>query len=414
MRNINSRDNLIRCDVLVVGAGPAGSGAAIGAAKKGLKTVIIDKKKSIGSPVECGECLDPSLLSKYKIRIDPTIITAKQKGTIFWLNKKIRIENFSPEWISISIDRQRLDKFLAYEAARKGADILVGAELIDVELNDDVIINATIKTDRNEIFIEPKIVIAADGTFSTVGQFQNRKKLTKWDIGRTVSYEMTNVKLKEKNAIQMFLDDIAQDGYGYIIPKSKDSANVGIGRLGIDEHPWEHLDIFLETHPIVSTQVKDAGIIQIKTGETPLTGPSLELQRGNVLYVGDTAGQNLAHVGEGAIPSHICGRIAGQVAARSIGDISLLSEYHQEIEKKIGPLLNECALIRDTIIDIWTSKLHLNKKILLGGLVMSEVVLVKDEKFIKKLLHLEEDDIITEVSSYLKENNRVDFIKIIQ
>ncbi|MEM0493600.1 MAG: FAD-dependent oxidoreductase, partial [Candidatus Thermoplasmatota archaeon] len=45
----------IKCDVLVVGAGPAGCAAARSAAKNGAKTIFIDKKKEVGVPVLCGE-----------------------------------------------------------------------------------------------------------------------------------------------------------------------------------------------------------------------------------------------------------------------------------------------------------------------------------------------------------------------
>lgn len=43
-----------RIDIVVVGAGPAGSTAAEAAAKKGFDVVLIDRKREIGSPVQCG------------------------------------------------------------------------------------------------------------------------------------------------------------------------------------------------------------------------------------------------------------------------------------------------------------------------------------------------------------------------
>src|SRR5438046_6342078 len=42
-------------DVLVVGSGPAGGTAARYAARRGLKVLLVDKRKEIGVPVQCGE-----------------------------------------------------------------------------------------------------------------------------------------------------------------------------------------------------------------------------------------------------------------------------------------------------------------------------------------------------------------------
>jgi digeranylgeranylglycerophospholipid reductase len=44
-------------DVVVVGAGPAGSTTALYAAKNDLEVLILEKKKEIGYPVQCGEFL---------------------------------------------------------------------------------------------------------------------------------------------------------------------------------------------------------------------------------------------------------------------------------------------------------------------------------------------------------------------
>lgn len=365
-----------KCDVLVVGAGPAGSGAALAAAQNGATTILIDKKSVIGSPVECGECISVSLLKKYNIKFDPHIVQAHHDGTVFCINKKINVINTSPIWKSISVDRHLFDNFLAKNAANAGANLFVGAELIDVEMNDDNIILAIVKTHRREIFIEPKVVVAADGTFSTVGKFHKRKKLHTWEVGRTVSYEMVNLKLKYTDKVQLFFDDLTGVGYGYIIPKSKTSANVGLGRLGVDEHPWEHLEALLELHPILKPQLECAGILEIKTGETPITGPRLELVKGNVLYAGDAAGQNLAHVGEGAVPSHICGKLAGEVAAKAAkeNNLSILNEYPKKISRTIGPLLENCAKIRDSVVKILASDMPTENKFLIGGLLISEVI----------------------------------------
>lgn len=403
---IGKQSPTVKCDVLVVGCGPGGSGAAYCAAKRGLKTIVIDKKKTIGSPIECGECIDPSLLVDYGIKISQDIINAKQDGTIFVINNEIQIDNHSKVWKSLTIDRQRLDKYFAYNAARAGAMMIVGAEAIDGDIVDGRITKVRVKTERQNFFIEPKVVVAADGTFSTIAKLQNRPKLHRMDIGMTVSYEMTNMNLKYNDRIQMFFDDICRYGYGYIIPKSKDSANVGIGMMGLDKHPWKHLDHLIETHPIVNPQVRNSGIVEIKKGETPILGQKLKLVNGNALYVGDAVAQNLSHVGEGALPSHICGRIAGEIVTEHLKNNVSLSEYPIRISKTIGTLFNECDQIRDFAVDVWTSDLNLKFKNLLGGLLISEAIPPHEKELLYSLDRLSHKEVINVVSNYLKKTGR--------
>lgn len=328
------------------------------------------------------------------------------------INNKILIDNHSKVWKSLTIDRQRLDKYLAYNASRAGATILVGSEATDGDMIDGKINKLFVKTDKKILIIEPKVIVAADGTFSTIAKLQNRPKLNKLDIGMTVSYEMTNVNLKYTDRIQMFFDDICRFGYGYIIPKSKDSANVGIGMIGVEKHPWKHLQYLLDTHPIVNPQIKYSGVIEIKKGETPILGQKLKLVKGNVLYVGDAAAQNLSHVGEGAIPSHICGRIAGQVVAEHINKDMSLNEYSVRISETIGMLFNECEQIRDLVFNIWTSDLHLEFKNLLSGLLISEVIPPHEKELLYSLEGLPPKEIINVVSKYLIKTKRNKLISV--
>ena len=57
------------CDVLVVGSGPAGSGAGRAAALSGARTIVIDRKREIGTPVQCGEVIGRSVLAMTDIKI---------------------------------------------------------------------------------------------------------------------------------------------------------------------------------------------------------------------------------------------------------------------------------------------------------------------------------------------------------
>lgn len=66
-------------DIIVVGAGPAGSITAKTAAKKGLSVLLIEKRQEIGDPVRCAEGISKIALKKH-IEPDPRWICADMKG----------------------------------------------------------------------------------------------------------------------------------------------------------------------------------------------------------------------------------------------------------------------------------------------------------------------------------------------
>ena len=54
-------------DILVVGAGPAGSSVALEAAKNGADVLLVEKKKNVGVPVQCAEYIPKLLLNEINI-----------------------------------------------------------------------------------------------------------------------------------------------------------------------------------------------------------------------------------------------------------------------------------------------------------------------------------------------------------
>ena len=394
----------LKCDILVVGAGPGGSGAAKAAAENGAKTICIDKKPVIGLPVECGEAVGQSLAKDFNINIAPEAISMKHEGTVFYANQNIKIDNCLDIWKSMSVNRHLLDKSFANDAVQSGAKLMVNAEFIDATLDDKNVISVKVMHRNNEIIIEPKVVIAADGVNSKMAELLGRRAYKDVEIGKVAGYEMVNVNLAEPNKIQMFFEDMCGMGYGYIIPKSKNSANVGLGSLGLKQTPWDVFDEFLEEHPIVAPQVKEASIIEVKAGQAPISGPIISPVIGNTLFVGDAAGQNLSHVGEGAVPSQICGRIAGSVAAKAIktNDNSHLQNYPITIKNTIGPLFDHCDRIREKIIETWTSELPPEKRYLIGTILVSEIIPPESTDIYNNFERNDNNKIFDEVSNFLK------------
>ena len=120
---------MIETDVLVIGAGPAGSTAARFAALGGADVILMDKKSEIGAPKRCAEGISIKGLEKVGIEPNPRWITkeidgvrlSSPNGTDVWLTTE---EVQLPESGYI-VERKIFDKYLAMDAARAGAKIRI-------------------------------------------------------------------------------------------------------------------------------------------------------------------------------------------------------------------------------------------------------------------------------------------------
>jgi len=113
---------LIETDVLVIGAGPAGSSTAKHAALNGADVIVIDKKSEIGAPKRCAEGVSKEGLKKLKIEPSTRWVTKElsgvrliaPNGTGVWLNEeKVKL----PE-AGYILERKVFDKHMAMDAAR--------------------------------------------------------------------------------------------------------------------------------------------------------------------------------------------------------------------------------------------------------------------------------------------------------
>ncbi|GBE18893.1 ribulose-1,5-biphosphate synthetase [archaeon BMS3Abin16] len=322
----------IECDVLVVGAGPAGSSAAWAAAKGGAKTIFIDKKKEVGVPVQCAEGIGSYLISHLPFKMPKDQLLWKIDGISFNVDD-ITIERKGGMWSGYAINREKFDKWLADNAVKAGAKLLLDTELIDVETREGYHVSTVrVKTNNVETEIKPKVVIAADGVDSTVLNLLGFEvDLEK--TGYVYSFELSGVKVNS-NLDYMFFGDFAPGGYGYIFPLSNNRANVGVAALFKKDSIKEFYDNFLELPEVNNLLGGENLIIKEKEGLVPFLPQTEKWHYGNILFVGDAANQNLKPFVEGFLPGILCGDIAGQSAAEYAVHGKGLESYVKTIEEK--------------------------------------------------------------------------------
>src|SRR5512135_99315 len=158
-------------DVVVVGAGPAGSIAARTIAQAGHSVLLVEKRQEIGAPVRCAEGFSRSWLEKI-VPIDPKWICAQIHGYRFHAPDGTAI-TIEPDDTGYVLERKIFDRDLANMAAQAGAHVVAKTAARDVLCAEQGgIVGVQLDMPSNNAFsVRSKIVIGADGVEAQVGRW---------------------------------------------------------------------------------------------------------------------------------------------------------------------------------------------------------------------------------------------------
>jgi geranylgeranyl reductase family protein len=287
----------MKVDVLVVGAGPAGSSAAMQLARGGACVVLADKAR-FPRDKPCGGGLTGRALKR--IPVDPAPVVERDVDRFeLRLRYGSRFARTHTEPLIRMTQRRRLDAFLADHAAAAGADFRDGARVDVLEL-DDVGVTARVGADT----VRADVLVGADGANGVVARVAGVGEA----IVRGVALE-GNVPLDalagdlERTAVIELA--VLPGGYGWVFPKG-DHANLGVGGWG-SEGPRlrHHLGRLAVAHGLTLDAL------------TGLRGHRLPMRRlgtpagaGRVLLVGDAAGLVDPLSGDGMYEAFVSARLA--------------------------------------------------------------------------------------------------------
>lgn len=302
-------------DIIVVGAGPAGSMAARYAAEQGVSVLMLEKDRDVGYPVRCGEAIS-------KVRLEE-FITPDDK----WIAAKISKFSFNaPDGSEVIIEfgeagyvleRRLFDYELARTAAEAGAEIKTRAYVNGLLFDSDGKVSGV----KYEYCGEPKevnskIVIAADGVESRVGRWAGLKTHIDFrDMESAVQITAANIPVNQNTLYFYFGKDVAPNGYFWIFPKGNNKANIGLGVSGLigkKKSAQSFLDEFMNKH------YPDAPVLTKIAGGVPCSITLDKISAPGIMLVGDAARQVNPLSGGGIASGMIGGSIAGRIAAEAI------------------------------------------------------------------------------------------------
>lgn len=329
-------------DVIVVGAGPAGSMAAKYAAKNGARTLLLEEHGQVGSPVSCTGHISKRALEECELD-DVGFINKKIRGAFVYAPDNKSVEIDGRRTMTYVVERKLMDRQMAKNAVSAGAEIRISTRAERLKRIPGGI-SLEIAGPEGVESVSSSTVIGADGVKSKIARAAGLGSLPHICSGIQVE---ANYEPRDPEFVEMFSGHRYAPGYfAWAVPTSGDCCRIG---LIADQKGHEHLNRLLTEHEIVSKKARSA--VDMVVGGIPVgTLPCTVTD--SVLIAGDAAGQ-VKPVSYGGIYTGVrCAKIAGEVAAKAAldGDVSgkRLSEYERRWRSDIGFELKVGMIFRNT------------------------------------------------------------------
>ena len=287
-------------DVLVVGAGPAGSAAAAWAARAGAEVVMVDAA-TFPRDKTCGDGLTPRAIGELQ-----------RLGLEDWLrahtvNRGLRAHGFGqtlllpwpggslPDWGS-AVARTELDDHLRTTAIKSGAVAVDGHRAVDVRMSGARVEAVVLRTPNGPVEIRCRRLVVADGVRSPLGKALGREwhRETVYGVaGRSyVASGMSDDPWISSHLELRGRDGGILSGYGWIFPLGTGEVNLGVGTLATAKRP---ADVAIK--PLMAYYAEERREDFQLSGDLRLPTSALLPMGGAVSNV---AGRNWALIGDAA------------------------------------------------------------------------------------------------------------------
>lgn len=323
-------------DVIVVGAGPAGSQAARFSALKGAKTLLLDRDPIVGTPVRCGEAISLSVVERF-IPVQERWIARRVFGAVLVApnGKEVTIESKSAP--ALILERNLFDRYLGELAADAGSDVLTRANVDGLLKDGNRVAGVTFERFGKRYNVSAKVVIGADGVESRVGRWAGFKtQLRAADLESAYQMYLSGIDYDERYGYLYFGGEMAPGGYVWIFPKAERMASVGIGVCVSDSEPGLAYRLLQE---FIKKRFGNAAIVGEMAGAVPVAKPLKEPYKDGIILAGDAARHCNPLTGGGIATAMIAGFHAGETAAEVAlaGDASAraLKAYDDRLEDEI-------------------------------------------------------------------------------
>ena len=325
-------------DVLIVGAGPAGTAAACVLAAAARSVTVIDRAVFPRDKC-CGDGLTTLALRELEtLDFDPRAVPSWTTVDAAWVRSPSGREVCLPlegagQFAAVT-PRLELDNALLEHARAAGANILDGHGFVQVERQTDEWI--TVEADGIGT-VRARYVIAADGMWSPVRKALGVGQpgyLGEWHGFRQYA---TNVTGPAKDRLYVWFEPDLLPGYAWSFPLPDGRTNVGFGLLRSGKrkvHDMKSIWPELLQRPHIRAALGPDAQMEGRHTAWPIPArvDSAVLTSGRVLFVGDAATATDALTGEGIGQALLTGRLAAEAIIATGGLDAAATRRHYEAQ----------------------------------------------------------------------------------
>jgi len=360
---------LDKYDVIVVGAGPAGSTVAAAVAKSGFSTLVVERRRVVGLPVQCGELLPtpremadlfPNSPRAQRLADVPSDVIVNRTRTMRLVSPKGRAYDFPLE--ASILDRTKFDQHLATRAQDYGAELLLATRATRRDPDNTVRLRGPAGMSE----VRGTVVVGADGPLSLISRsIGNVYQRPDFQLSQAQSVTLTNIEIDSTIAEMYFGSSVAPGGYAWVIPRGPDEANIGMGFRPAFAEPScglrDHLRAFAYSHPLVAPRTRSGRPVRRVAATIPVSGPVRRTWADNVVLVGDAAGHVMASNGGGIPTAMVGGEIAAESIVAFLENGVPLSSYENGWRREMGRELESAlavlrvadeVMLSDTVTEI--------------------------------------------------------------
>ncbi len=340
-------------DVIVVGAGPAGSTAARECARRGLSVALLDRM-AFPRDKPCGGAVAERAAALLPFSLEPVIERTAHRARISLRGGGA----FEPrcEFSVHLTQRTKLDAFLVERAVEAGVDLRERAHITEIERLPSQVLVRT----RDETFTA-RALVAADGANGTTAEMAGVPSGTARGVALEGNLAPPGGCPDEWKELIAFDYGVCTGGYGWVFPKG-DHLNLGVGG-------------FRHNGPALRGRLADivrsfghdpAHLENIRGHNLPVRQHETPLAVDNVLLVGDAAGLLDPLMGEGIYAAIWSGHSAARHLADYVdGRAPDLGGYQRDIDGELLPDLHVCRRLHDMLhialavaprIALWTER----------------------------------------------------------
>jgi len=350
-------------DILIVGAGPAGTSTAIALSGSGLKVALLDKANFPRDKV-CGDFvagkgvraikeLSPNLYGK--------VIQFPKKATN--RSTELYIGNNKPlhyDWTltSYTIRRTHFDQLLLDEVLETGCADFFPGDGVKTVRNTAAGIELVTKSGK-EFFA--KIVIGADGAHSVVARQMAGFKVDREHYGGSIRAYFTGVEHIEESINEVYIDKGIVPGYFWLFPVSPTTANVGLGMHSryITKHKIDlkaRFYDYIQQSPILQQKLGNASIEGELAGfGLPFFSKKFTISGDGYLLTGDAACLIDPSNGEGIMLAIISGQLAAKTVKEAFEkqnfSATQLQTYTRDVHEKWWKEMRNKAWMVNAVAD---------------------------------------------------------------